>query len=430
MFQIFAARMFEQRVLTAYREKVAKQRQEKLLQELMEEQTLVEQRTAKKAREAQKRKDKKRQQKQVKEEERARREAEKASEEAAARALEEQKLEEQRQKREEQRKKKEADKKAQEEERLRKEAEKQRRLQEERERQAEVERRQREQKERDKKKREEARRREREEREARDKEQREKRFKEDRERKAREEQARREETAAMVVNTTLTASKAEQDARERAKRDVHQYAPAAQSNTGLAVKRALQSGPIPIPPGLHPAQGSSILHSPHFQVATPVVPKAPTPVRPRQPSQQGSHASSPRSQPVGMEPLSSISPHAGSFSQSSGTSSAASNKGATPQQPVLHHPQPSAPLSPLGSAGRSHPLTFPTLNGLSAHPLSPGMGMVPRHDLPMYPPHSGGPFRGFPAWHQWRRPSDATSGTGISRFYLRPPILRAATASP
>ncbi|KAN0083447.1 Salt tolerance down-regulator domain containing protein [Elaphomyces granulatus] len=382
MFQIFAARMFEQRVLTAYREKVAKQRQEKLLQELVEEQTLVEQRTAKKAREAQKRKDKKRQQKQAKEEERVRREAEKASEEAAARALEEQKLEEQRQKREEQRKKKEAEKKAQEEERLRKEAEKQRRLQEERERQAEVERRQREQKERDKKKREEARRREREEREARDKEQREKRFKEDRERKAQEEQARKEETAAMVINTTLTgASKAEQDARERAKHDGHQ----SQPNTGLAAKRPSQSGSIPIPPGLHPPQGSSILHSPHFQVATPVVPKAPTPVRPRQPSQQGSHASSPRSQPVGLEPLSSMSPHAGSFSQSSGTSSVASNKGAAPQQPVLHHPQPSAPLSPLGSAGRSHPLTFPTINGLSSHP--PPSGMVP----PMYPP------RGFPA---------------------------------
>src|ERR1700722_9254955 len=30
MFQIFAARMFEQRVLTAYKEKVAKERQQKL----------------------------------------------------------------------------------------------------------------------------------------------------------------------------------------------------------------------------------------------------------------------------------------------------------------------------------------------------------------------------------------------------------------
>jgi hypothetical protein len=42
MFQIFAARMFEQRVLTAYREKVSHQRQEMLLQELMEEHNLNE----------------------------------------------------------------------------------------------------------------------------------------------------------------------------------------------------------------------------------------------------------------------------------------------------------------------------------------------------------------------------------------------------
>ena len=37
MFQIFAARMFEQRVLTAYREKVARERQQKLLEELNDE---------------------------------------------------------------------------------------------------------------------------------------------------------------------------------------------------------------------------------------------------------------------------------------------------------------------------------------------------------------------------------------------------------
>ncbi|RKP05645.1 hypothetical protein THASP1DRAFT_7316, partial [Thamnocephalis sphaerospora] len=34
MFQVFAARLFEQRVLTAYREKVARERQELLLQEI------------------------------------------------------------------------------------------------------------------------------------------------------------------------------------------------------------------------------------------------------------------------------------------------------------------------------------------------------------------------------------------------------------
>jgi chemotaxis protein histidine kinase CheA len=394
MFQIFAARMFEQRVLTAYREKVAEQRQELLLQELLEEQNLNEQRNAKKAREAQKKKDKKKQQRQAREEEKARREAEKAAEEAAARALEEQKLEEQRRKREELRKKKEAEKKAQEEERLRKEAEKQKRLQEERERQAELERKQREQKERERKKREEARKKEREEREAKEKEMREKKAKEERDRKTREEQAKREKEAA----------RAEQE--ERANRESHAAPPSQPAGPGA--KRTSQPGPVTIamPPGLQHPQGASAVHSPLFQVATPIVPKAPTPARPRQPSQQGSHASSPRSQTAtGTEPLSSISPQTLPLSQSSGTPTSTSGKIGLPHQPVLHHPQPSAPLSPLGGVGRSHPLGFPTINGLPSHP-PPGMsGMAPRpalghENIPLYPPHSGPmgtQFRGFPA---------------------------------
>ena len=60
MFSIFAARMFEQRVLQAYREKVAQERQKQLLQELEEEENAKSQREAKKAKENQKKKDKKR----------------------------------------------------------------------------------------------------------------------------------------------------------------------------------------------------------------------------------------------------------------------------------------------------------------------------------------------------------------------------------
>ena len=60
MFQIFAARMFEQRVLQAYREKVAKQREEQLLRELEEEDDAKRQKEEKKAKESQKKKDKKR----------------------------------------------------------------------------------------------------------------------------------------------------------------------------------------------------------------------------------------------------------------------------------------------------------------------------------------------------------------------------------
>ena len=60
MFQIFAARMFEQRVLQAYREKVAKQREEHLLREIDEEAQSQRAKEEKRAKEAQKKKDKKR----------------------------------------------------------------------------------------------------------------------------------------------------------------------------------------------------------------------------------------------------------------------------------------------------------------------------------------------------------------------------------
>lgn len=60
MFSIFAARMFEQRVLQAYREKVAQERQLQLLRELEDEDKASKEREAKKAKENQKKKDKKR----------------------------------------------------------------------------------------------------------------------------------------------------------------------------------------------------------------------------------------------------------------------------------------------------------------------------------------------------------------------------------
>lgn len=59
MFAIFAARMFEQRVLQAYRERVAKEREEQLLRELDMEEDSKRAREEKKAKEAQRKKDKK-----------------------------------------------------------------------------------------------------------------------------------------------------------------------------------------------------------------------------------------------------------------------------------------------------------------------------------------------------------------------------------
>lgn len=60
MFSIFAARMFEQRVLQAYREKVAQERQLQLLRELEDEDKQSKEREAKKQSQNQKKKDKKR----------------------------------------------------------------------------------------------------------------------------------------------------------------------------------------------------------------------------------------------------------------------------------------------------------------------------------------------------------------------------------
>ena len=60
MFSIFAARMFEQRVLQAYREKIAQERQSQLLRELEDEDRVAQEREAKKQTANQKKKDKKR----------------------------------------------------------------------------------------------------------------------------------------------------------------------------------------------------------------------------------------------------------------------------------------------------------------------------------------------------------------------------------
>jgi hypothetical protein len=268
MFQIFAARMFEQRVLTAYREKVAKERQERLIEELNDEDNQKAQREAKKAKEAQKKKDKKKQQKAAKEEERLKKEAEKEAELAALKAVEEKKQEEQRTKREAARKKKEAEKKAQEEEKQRKEAERQARI---REQQAEVDRRQKEARDKEKKRKEDAKKKQLEERE-------------------KELKAKKEKEAA-EVRERETKAEAKRAFAESRKEEQSRQVPPVPVVPSLTRKT---SAVIPsVPPGL---QATSSNHaSPHLQVATPVIPKAPSPVKPRQASQQGSHHSSPKS---------------------------------------------------------------------------------------------------------------------------------------
>lgn len=341
MFQIFAARMFEQRVLTAYREKVAAERQQKLIEELEEESRLDTQREVKKAKEAQKKKDKKRQLKLKQDEEKAQREAKKAAEEAAAREAEEKKLEEQRQKKEEQRKKREAEKKAQEEERQRKEAEKQRRLQEAKEQQAEQERKQREQKEREKKKREEAKEKEREEREAKEK-------------------------AAAEKRDREAAEKREKEAKIQAERD--SKGQATKQEQAAKSSSAILLAEIPTSKSTRPpAQTRSSHASPHLQIATPVVPKAPTPIRIRQPSFQDSHLSSPKT---------SQAPSTGSTTSPALPNAPHSNAGSNGSRPAPALPQQQRRTPPFQAAGNA-PTFITQPPGLSPMPAVGGNAFPP-----------------------------------------------------
>ncbi|KAK9768204.1 Stress response protein nst1 [Basidiobolus ranarum] len=107
MFQVFAARMFEQRVLTAYREKIAQDRQQKLLQELEEENRLQREKEQRKLKKQEKKKEKRRQLKEQKEQERLKKEEEQRLKEEAIkiqREAQRKKKEEERLKKEEQRK--------------------------------------------------------------------------------------------------------------------------------------------------------------------------------------------------------------------------------------------------------------------------------------------------------------------------------------
>lgn len=382
MFQIFAARMFEQRVLTAYREKVARERQQKLLEELEDESRLDAQREAKKARDAQKKKDKKQMQKQKQAEEKAKREAEKAAEDTAAKEAEAKKQEEQRRKAEEKRKKKEAERKAQEEEKARKEAEKNRRLQEEKERQQEAERKVREQKAAEKRTREEAKRREREEREAREREVREKKAAEEKERQEREAHA-----------------KAQREAQEKTKREEQA---AAQQPQILSSKRPSLPAVVALPPTIQQkAQQAS--RSPHLQVATPNLPKAPTLSRPRQASQQDSHSPSPAAAQIPSKPSGPTSPGSSATSQPSRPSSKAipaPSKPTTNQSSIPQHPQPPSPNVPSGPRpgmpippAAGHTIPHVSMNGFPNAQNHVMHAMAQRgpygHTVPMFPP--GGP---------------------------------------
>lgn len=397
MFQIFAARMFEQRVLTAYREKVAKERQAKLLEEIEAENQQDAQRKAKKAKDAQRRKDKAAKKKEAQAEEKARKEAEKAAEEAARRAEEARKAEEQRAKAEEKRKKKEAQRKAEEEERQRKEAERLRKIQE----REDNERKTREAKEREKKAR-----------EQKEKEAREQKEREVRERREQQERERREKEAKAKADREAREAKAAKEAKEgkdtkeKRKKEERAAHKAAALAAAVPVPVSLPKRPAPkqqpAPPmaavPVLPQQAPTSFASPKIPVATPALPKAPTPMRARQASQQESSTTSSRTtsntgsmgsqnpSPHSITPVHAspgpIAPPSKSgvtgISSQSGGAQAPSHSASPMSFPAKPLPPPHGPfgIPPMGAA-----MSFPP--GLSQGP--PGFGNAGPRD-PIFPP--------------------------------------------
>ncbi|KAI8629495.1 hypothetical protein F5Y19DRAFT_83958 [Xylariaceae sp. FL1651] len=394
MFQIFAARMFEQRVLTAYREKVAKERQEKLLEELAQEETQESQRKAKKAKDAQKRKEKALQKKQALLEEKARRDAEKAAEEEARLAEETRRIEEARAKAEERRQKKEAQKKAEEDERLRREAEKQRRAHEQKEKQAEQERKTREAKEREKKLKEEQRRKEQEARDIKERETRERREKHEKDKREKELRA--------------AQAKAERETKEKIKQEEKTTIKAPSLATPIPTQPAKKQHPVSIP--ALPHQPLVNHASPQITVATPALPMAHTPMKPRSVSQevtrsvsQASHSASGPSQTASPHALSPLHASPGPIGPPSKASSAG-----PPLQPMSPHHSavkglPGIPQGPFDMGMPPMPIPIPGIPPMvhsfprMHEPIFPPMaGQFRPPGIPVPPPGLGGPIGGRP----------------------------------
>ncbi|KAM0286498.1 hypothetical protein ACHAQH_000924 [Verticillium albo-atrum] len=418
MFQIFAARMFEQRVLTAYRNMVAQQRQNKLLEELDEEQRQDAQRKAKKAKDAQRRKDKAALKKQAQAEDKARREAAKAAEEASRLEEQQRRAEEQRQKAEEKRRKKEEQKRLEEEDRQRKEAERQRRAQEQVDKRAEQDRKVREAKEKEKRLKDEARTREKEAREQREREQREKKERLEQEKLDRETKARADREAKAKVDKDVQDRRKQE---EKANQKAAALAAAAPTPSQAAPRRASHNL-VPVPAALpqHPPAQAPFA-SPKVAVATPALPKAPTPIRPKNAPQShdastgssavGSHASqsgsvpsqnpSPHSAtPVHPSPHPFVAQRKGSGIPPLQTQSVSPphakgpNAGPFSMPPGISHP-PGFPMPPPGLAHRPppHDPMFAQFGGFRP---PPGMGMP---GPPGLNGMNGPPGRGFPMPH-------------------------------
>lgn len=197
--------------------------------------------------------------------------------------------------------------------------------------------------------------------------------------------------------------KSDREAAERSRKEDQGSRQHSQVAPALPVKHQNPLSAIPSASVLQPPQTISSHASPHLQIATPVVPKAPTPVRPRQTSFQGSHNSSPKTShaPSGST---TTSPSVSSLQQN-GTNTMPTR---APSQP----PQYPVPTSTVPVGAIAQPPGFLSISAASGSNFSPNQGsmlppMTPRAPLhepiihaqhpqyPQQPQFHGNNYRGF-----------------------------------
>lgn len=450
MFQIFAARMFEQRVLSAYKKKLATERTEKLLQELDDEKRLEEERKAQKASKAAKKRDRERQKKLAAQEAKAKKEAEKAAEEAAKKAEAEKRAEEQRRQIEEKRKAKEAQRKREEEERHRKEAERLKRAQEQERKAREA----REAKEREKKLKDEQRQKEKDARDAKERQARELKERQQREREQKEKEARERKEKLEAERQRKSEAKPDKDKqKDQAAAKPVASAKGASSSVQAAVPKGSkrqqaqqpsqgapqaadkqQQPPMTMSLPQHPAPPSSTAtySSPKVAVATPIIPPRAVahPIRSRTSSQQQDSASGTAASHQGSATSYSGSPHASTPSHSSpGAVGSHGGSHMAPGMPGVSQQGPQSGSPSLASLRAS------SLNTASPPPFPLGRGGS------MPPPPPGFPQMPMPPGLQNRMPQDQVFPPGRGGFGyapdmmhlppgLAPPLGRAAYGGP
>ncbi|KAI9833441.1 MAG: Stress response protein nst1 [Thelocarpon superellum] len=133
------------------------------------------------------------------------------------------------------------------------------------------------------------------------------------------------------------------------------------------------------PPGLPTPAFAPTTPSPHLQITTPAIPKAPAPIRPRQASQQGSVGSSPRTPHVAAGAGQTLSPGSAALPQQSpGPVGPPGKATGHPTSTILAPVAPAAIVSPPG-------MPLPSTTGFPGLP-SLAHSHLPSSQAPMAPP--------------------------------------------